>query len=30
MSFSGFLREREYLHNVTPATLSWYETSFQW
>jgi integrase/recombinase XerD len=30
MAFTEFIRERRYLHNVTPATLSWYENSFRW
>src|SRR5258708_5231024 len=30
MSFSNFLRERKYLHNVTPATLDWYGNAFKW
>jgi len=30
MSFSNFLRARQYLQNVTPATLEWYRVSFQW
>jgi site-specific recombinase XerD len=24
-----FLRERKYLHNVSPATIEWYETSWK-
>jgi integrase/recombinase XerD len=28
--FSDFLRERQYLNNVSPATLEWYEHSFKW
>jgi integrase/recombinase XerD len=28
--FSDFLRERQYLHNVSPATLEWYRHSFKW
>jgi integrase/recombinase XerD len=28
--FSEFLRERQYLHNVSPATLEWYQHSFKW
>ena len=28
MSFSQFIKERQYLHNVTPATLEWYRQSF--
>ena len=30
VSFSQFTRERQYLHNVTPATLDWYKNSFKW
>jgi integrase/recombinase XerD len=30
VGFSQFIRERQYLHNVTPATLAWYENSFRW
>ncbi|HWZ81850.1 MAG TPA: site-specific integrase [Terriglobales bacterium] len=30
MSVSEFLRERQYLHNVSPATLAWYGNSFRW
>jgi integrase/recombinase XerD len=30
MAFSEFIRERQYLHNVSPATLEWYKTSFRW
>jgi integrase/recombinase XerD len=29
-SFSLFIRERQYLHNVTPATVEWYKHSFKW
>src|SRR5262249_5066230 len=29
-SLSQFIRERQYLHNVTPATLEWYKHSFKW
>ena len=28
--FEQFCRERQYLHNVTPATLSWYAHSLEW
>ena len=28
--FEQFIRERQYLHNVTPATVEWYENSFKW
>lgn len=28
--FSQFLKERQYLHNVSPATLEWYKHSFKW
>jgi integrase/recombinase XerD len=30
MSFSNFLRERRYLHNVSPATIAWYTHNFKW
>jgi len=30
MSFSDFIRERRYLHNVSPATISWYTHAFKW
>jgi integrase/recombinase XerD len=30
MGFSQFIRERQYLHNVTPATLEWYTHAFKW
>jgi integrase/recombinase XerD len=30
MGFSQFVRERQYLHNVTPSTLEWYKHSFKW
>jgi integrase/recombinase XerD len=30
MGFTEFIRERQYLYNVTPATLEWYRTSFRW
>jgi integrase/recombinase XerD len=30
VSFSRFIRERQYLSNVTPATLEWYKHSFKW
>ena len=26
--FEQFLRERRYLKNVTPKTITWYETAF--
>ena len=29
MSFSQFIRERQYLQNVTPATVAWYRESFK-
>jgi integrase/recombinase XerD len=29
-SFSQFSRERQYLHNVSPATIEWYKHSFKW
>jgi integrase/recombinase XerD len=28
--FEQFIRERQYLHNVTPATLDWYTNSLKW
>jgi integrase/recombinase XerD len=28
--FSEFVRERQYLHNVSPATISWYTHAFKW
>jgi integrase/recombinase XerD len=28
--FSQFIRERQYLHNVSPATVEWYGHSFKW
>jgi integrase/recombinase XerD len=30
VSFSQFLRERQFLHNVTPATLEWHKHSLKW
>ena len=30
VGFSQFIRERQYLHNVTPATVEWYKHSFKW
>src|SRR5690348_8026361 len=27
---SQFIRERQYLHNVSPATVEWYKHSFKW
>jgi len=30
MGFSQFIRERQYLTNVSPATLDWYKHSFKW
>jgi integrase/recombinase XerD len=29
-SFQQFIRERQYLANVTPATVEWYENSLKW
>jgi integrase/recombinase XerD len=29
VGFSQFIRERQYLQNVAPATLDWYRRSFQ-
>ena len=28
--FSQFIRERQYLQNVSPATVEWYKDSFEW
>jgi site-specific recombinase XerD len=28
--FQQFIRERQYLHNVSPATVSWYTHNFKW
>jgi len=30
MGFSQFVRERQFLSNVSPATLEWYKHSFKW
>lgn len=30
MSFSAFVRERQFLSNVSPATLEWYTHAFKW
>src|SRR5438552_4344762 len=30
VGFSQFTRERQYLHNVSPATLEWYTHAFKW
>lgn len=30
MGFSDFIRERRYLNNVSPATISWYTHAFKW
>jgi integrase/recombinase XerD len=30
MGFSPFTRERQFLSNVSPATLEWYKHSFKW
>jgi len=30
MSFSQFIRERQFLSNVSPRTIEWYEHSFKW
>jgi integrase/recombinase XerD len=30
MGFSDFIRERQFLSNVTPSTLAWYKHSFKW
>ena len=28
--FEQFVRERQYLHNVSPRTIEWYRESFKW
>ena len=30
MGFSEFIRERQFLTNVSPSTLNWYKHSFKW
>jgi len=30
MSFTAFVRERRYLHNVSPSTVSWYTLALKW
>lgn len=30
MSFEQFIKERQYLHNVSPRTVEWYRESFKW
>src|ERR1019366_4938534 len=30
MSFAAFVRERRYLHNVSPSTVSWYSHALKW
>ena len=30
VGFAQFIRERQDLHNVTPATLGWYANSLKW
>jgi integrase/recombinase XerD len=30
VSFSQFIKERQYLNNVSPATIEWYRQSFAW
>jgi len=30
VSISQFLRERQYLQNVSPATLEWYKHTLRW
>jgi integrase/recombinase XerD len=30
MGFDDFIRERRYLNNVSPATISWYAHAFKW
>ena len=29
-TFTRFIRERQYLQNVSPATVEWYKCSFKW
>ena len=29
-SFVQFIKERQYLHNVTPATVEWYKHGLKW
>jgi hypothetical protein len=28
--FAEFIKERQYLQNVSPRTVEWYEESFKW
>jgi len=28
--FEQFIRERQYLHNVSPRTIQWYNEAFKW
>ena len=28
--FEQFIRERQFLHNVSPRTIEWYRESFKW
>ena len=28
--FEQFIRERQYLHNVSPRTIQWYREAFKW
>jgi integrase/recombinase XerD len=28
--FDNFIRERRYVYNVSPATISWYTHAFNW
>jgi hypothetical protein len=30
VSFHQFIKERQYLQNVSPRTIQWYEESFKW
>jgi integrase/recombinase XerD len=30
VSFEQFIKERQYLHNVSPRTIEWYRESFRW
>jgi integrase/recombinase XerD len=30
MGFAQFIKERQYLHNVSPATIQWYTHNFKW
>jgi integrase/recombinase XerD len=30
IGFEQFIRERQYLHNVSPRTIQWYGEAFKW